>query len=809
MSDWLIGHYRITRKLGAGGMGIVYLAQDTMLDRQVAIKVLPDDLTAESNLGRRFIAEAKAASALNHPNVRMIYDVRNADDGRPFIVMEYVEGDTLDARIREGPLDIESIIEYGIQIADALDAAHEKRIVHRDIKPSNIALTARNQVKVLDFGLAKRVSSESGLEATVTQSGQILGTPSYMSPEQALGRPVDFRSDFFSLGVVLYQMATGRMPFRGSGFGDTVDRIVHAQPEAMARFNYDIPPELERITLKCLQKDKDRRYQSARELLVDLKNLKQRPDLSTKLGGELNTSPKDDTLHSQSPTQSGSRTSVLVQAGELKNSDIFICCAQIDDEPLPPEREGWISQFERNLRIRLEQLLGESVRVLSCPMPSGDVLPDETVMDVVPSAKTLISVVSPPFTKSAGCRHSVVAFCGREGDSEHAATEWRLRLFKVLKTPVIEHELSPDLAGLFSQVLGFEFFEADPQTGRVREFHERFGPEARQHYYERIYDLAQEISGVLRKLRGAAGDVHAAAQAATGKTVYLATTTSDIAAEREVLRRELIARGHRVMPDRPLALEAGQLTAQVWDFLAACQFCVHPIGGRYGMIVEGAEESVPEIQNRLAAQAGLNRLIWIPRALDVTDARQAKWIEALRRDPHQHRGGELIEDRIEVFKTTLIDRLKPPPAAPRAEAGTGPPRVYVIYDRKDEEAIDVVEDFLFERGIETILPAFDVSEAEVQDTHIQNLRDCDAAIIYYGAVGRHWVDFHIRDLAKAAGYRDSKPIPVQAVYLAPPFDRRKERFKSLSVQIFRQESDSATGLLTPLANQIKALRARS
>jgi hypothetical protein len=384
-----------------------------------------------------------------------------------------------------------------------------------------------------------------------------------------------------------------------------------------------------------------------------------------------------------------------------------------------------------------------------------------------------------------------------------------LRLFKVLKTPVIEHELSPDLAGLFSQVLSFDFYEADPQTGRIREFHERFGAEARQYYYERIYDLAQEISRVLRRLRGGAGEGQSGVQTSTGKTVYLATTTSDIAAEREMLRRELIARGHRVIPDRPLALEASEFIGQVRELLATSHFCVHPVGGRYGMIVEGAEESVPEIQTRLAAQAGLHRLIWIPRALEVSDARQAKWIEALRRDPNEHRGVELIEDRLEVFKTTLIERLNPPPVAPRVEAGISPPRVYLIYDRKDEEAIDVVEDFLFERGIEAILPAFDVSEAEVQEAHIKNLRDCDGAIIYYGAVGRHWVDFHIRDLAKAAGYRESKPIPVQAVCMGPPFDRRKERFKSLSVQILRQTSNSVKELLTPLADQILASRARS
>ena len=271
-----ISHYKIISLLGKGGMGEVYQARDTKLDRTVALKILPADVATDAERMRRFVREAKAASALNHPHVATIYEIGEGESVR-FIAMEYVEGQTLAAKINGQPLAIKEIVEIGSQIADALDEAHSKGITHRDIKPANVMLTPRGQVKVLDFGLAKiarpqRIDSNISTLAK-TQSGVVMGTVPYMSPEQALGRDIDHRSDLFSLGAVLYEMATGRLPFAGANLSETMDLILHAQPEAMARFNYDVPAELERIVRKCLEKERERRYQSARELLVDLKNL--------------------------------------------------------------------------------------------------------------------------------------------------------------------------------------------------------------------------------------------------------------------------------------------------------------------------------------------------------------------------------------------------------------------------------------------------------------------------------------------------------------------------------------------------------
>ena len=271
-----VAHYRIVSRLGAGGMGEVYLAQDTKLDRTVALKILPAAVAQDPDRMRRFVQEAKAASALSHPNVAHIYEIGEAD-GVSFLAMEYVEGQPLSRKIGGRPLEASEILEIDIQAADALDEAHSKGVTHRDIKPANIMITPRGQVKVLDFGLAKITrpgsSDETATEA-MTAPGVILGTVQYMSPEQALGQPVDHRTDLFSLGAVLYEAATGRPRFSGTTPTETLSQVLHSQPEAIARLNYGISPELERIIRKCLEKDRERRYQSARELLVDLKNLK-------------------------------------------------------------------------------------------------------------------------------------------------------------------------------------------------------------------------------------------------------------------------------------------------------------------------------------------------------------------------------------------------------------------------------------------------------------------------------------------------------------------------------------------------------
>jgi serine/threonine protein kinase/tetratricopeptide (TPR) repeat protein len=269
-----VQHYRILERLGAGGMGEVYLAEDVRLGRSVAMKFLPPGLKADPESRARLLNEARAASMLNHPNIAVTYDIGDYG-GTDFIVMEYVPGELLSARVAKGALPIREAVDIGRQMADALDEAHSHGIIHRDIKSANLIRTERGLVKVLDFGLAKFVSAP-GAEVTrmqMTTAGMVIGTVSYMAPEQALGRPVDHRADLFSLGVVLFEMVTGRMPFEGASPTEIIDRILHQVPPPVSRYVTGVPASLDVLVARTLEKEPAFRYQSARELLDDLKDV--------------------------------------------------------------------------------------------------------------------------------------------------------------------------------------------------------------------------------------------------------------------------------------------------------------------------------------------------------------------------------------------------------------------------------------------------------------------------------------------------------------------------------------------------------
>ena len=424
----------------------------------------------------------------------------------------------------------------------------------------------------------------------------------------------------------------------------------------------------------------------------------------------------------------------------------------------------------------------------------------------LPRVAVLVSILSPRYVKSEWCLRELSEFLRATAGARVAD---KLRVFKVVKTPVLRDQIPPALV----PILGYEFFTVDPHNGREREleFNPALAtPEQRRMYLLKLDDLAHDIADLLARLERDTPVRPVAQGNAPPRIVYVAETSADANDRRDTIRRELQARGHTVLPDRPLPLVADECAAYVRDQLARSCLSVHVVGRNYGLVPDGAKESIVVLQNDLAierAPAGdFCRLIWMPPDITIEDPRQQQFIERLESDPRNDAGTDVLKTAIEDFKTVLYVRLNPPrptPAVATAESSVGGnaadaiKRVYVICDRRDIDNTRPLEDFLFSRHCEVILPVFEGDEAQIRQEHETNLIECDAAVIYYGAGNELWLRGRLRELQKIAGYGRTKPLVAKAVYVAPPATPEKDRFRTLEALVIAA-GDTGPAALEPL-----------
>ena len=779
-----INHYKILEKLGAGGMGVVYKAEDTKLKRPVALKFLSQELTTDPEAVERLMTEAQTASALDHANVCTIYEIgetpAESGDAQMYISMAYYSGQTLKQKIEAGSIAVNEAIDIATQICQGLARAHEAGIMHRDIKPDNVMVTELGEIKILDFGLAKLAS-----KSRLTQAGTMLGTMAYMSPEQFQNKPVDHRTDIWSLGVTIHEMLTGQLPFEGFYAEAMMYAVLNEEPQPLQSFRPELSSNLQVIIDRALQKKPAERYQAVREMLADLNGL------------------SDASLTEAAPVVLTNRSTKINYLPDYEK-DVFLSYSHIDDKALTEGQRGWISNFHQALEVRLEQLLGGEANIWRDDHLARKAAADGPSETPFPKAAILLSVVSPQYVKSPRCVQQVKDFYSIAEEDTGVWLGDKARIFKAVKTHVPSEAQPVEL----QSIPNYEFFRFDPVTGRPQEFWPELGAEANRNFWAKLEDIAYDIYLLVEALKDGANTSKHSGSVLQKPTVYLAETTHDLVSQRDVIKRQLQQHGYVILPDRPPLLNAADLKVQVATDLQRAAFSIHLIGTGYGIVPEGETRSISEIQHRMAAErskeAAFSRLIWMPPGQQSEDERQKELVRWLKTGTSAEIGADLLETSLGEFKTFLTDKLLAAPASQSEPAVKEEIlRIYLQCDQADLDATAPLEEYLFDQGFEVKLPAFEGDEVSVFDAHKQNLLLCDATIIYYGDSSDAWLSSKLADLQKIAGYGRSKPMKAKAVYLAAPETKHKLRFRTREAQTVKNFGDFSAELLTDFLGAVR------
>ena len=479
------------------------------------------------------------------------------------------------------------------------------------------------------------------------------------------------------------------------------------------------------------------------------------------------------------------------------DKDIFISYAHIDDESLIADKKGWVTEFQRALEIRLGQLMGVKPIVWRDPALQGNHIFDREIVDQFSKVAIMISILTPRYIKSDWCLKEVTEFHQVCQQNLGFVVNNKARVFKVIKTPV-PYEQHPDI---IRNILGYEFYGTDPTTNRVKEFSPIFS-HTEKGYWEKLDDLANDICVFLEELKAtnspsSSSAIKPAANAGAKnvKNIFLAESSYDTRDLRDSLKRELQDHGYNILPYGQLSLVAKELKDNVNEFMQQAQLSIHLVGNSYGIVPEGTEKSIVEIQNEIGASNSaannLPRLIWIPENVEPTDDRQKRFMQELTTGKKEViSGADMVMGSIEDFKSVVHDKLKSMEDESKPEAKEQDiaeemtsKMVYLICDMEDLEIIRPLEDFLFENGIEVVLPIFEGDETQIREDHIENLKNCKGVIIFYGNGSEIWLRTKMRDFMKINGYGRATPISFKGVYIAPPASPMKQRFRTLEAEV--------------------------
>lgn len=483
-------------------------------------------------------------------------------------------------------------------------------------------------------------------------------------------------------------------------------------------------------------------------------------------------------------------------------TEVFISYAHLDNQSARQGHE-WITDFHRCLGIRTAMLLGRELQIWRDPKLQGNDDFEATLLERLKRVAVLVSVLTPRYVKSEWTRRELEEFCHAAHETGGLQIADKARIFKVIKTPIPrQDEVAP-----LQRLLGYEFFRTEPATGRQREFDDPNDIE----YWTKIDDIAHDMCDLLKILEGESSP------STDRKTIYLAETTFDLKAEYWALRRDLQQHGQTVLPSEPLPLVEADLIAFVQKELAQADFAVHLIGKTFSFVPEGSMRSVLELQDELALEraekGNFERLVWIAPGLEVRDPRQANFIERLKMNPRLQHATDLLETSLEDLRTSIHERLKPkskepvreeakPAASPASPSSTALKQVYLVFDVKDQQATLPWQDFLFSH-FEVICPVFEGDEAEIRDFHEENLRTCDAVLIYYGAGSEIWLRRKLRELLKSAAYGRSEPFQAVGILVAPPLTTQKSLFKTHEAILIPQPEGFSPDPLLPFIEAAK------